>query len=163
MADHTHCHHGPVAELPRLRERLRERSHRITGPREAILDVMRRHPHPLLIKEIHAMLDTSHATGATPASDARGCDLATVYRSMKLLQKMGMVKRVDFGRGAARFELLAEGDDGHHHHLVCNRCERVMPLEECLLDEVEKAIARRSGFKGITHRLEFFGLCPGCQ
>ena len=50
------------------------------------------------------------------------CDLATIYRSMHLLEKMGMVKRFDFGDGAARFELIGEDDDGHHHHLVCTRC-----------------------------------------
>jgi len=50
------------------------------------------------------------------------CDLATVYRSLRLLEQMGMVKRFDFGDGTARFELLEEGDDGHHHHLVWTRC-----------------------------------------
>lgn len=140
-----------MAELPQLTDRLRRESRRVTGPRQAILDVMRKHPHPLLIKEIHALLDKGD------------CDLVTVYRSMQLLQKMGMVKRVEFGQGGARFELLAEGDDGHHHHLVCTGCARVLQLDECLLEEVEKRIARSSGFKKVTHRLEFFGLCPQCS
>ena len=59
------------------------------------------------------------------------CDLATVYRSMRLLEDMGMVKRFDFGDGTARFELLEEGDDGHHHHLVCTRCAEIVELDEC--------------------------------
>ncbi len=97
---------------------------------------------------------------ALPKGD---CDLATVYRSMHLLEKMGMVKRYDLGDGAARFELLSEGDDGHHHHLVCTRCASVIEIEECFTHELEQEIASRSGFKSVTHRLEFFGICPACQ
>ena len=91
------------------------------------------------------------------------CDLVTVYRSMHMLETMEMVKRFDFGDGIARFELLREGDDGHHHHLVCTNCSEVIEIEECFTVELEQKIAARSGFKGVTHKLEFFGICPGCQ
>jgi len=91
------------------------------------------------------------------------CDLATVYRSIRLLEQMGMVKRFDFGDGTARFELLEEGDDGHHHHLVCIRCSGIIELDECSMTELEERIAVRNGFKAVTHKLEFFGLCPRCQ
>src|SRR5207244_3041796 len=106
---------------------------------------------PLSIKEIYAEL---------PAGD---CDLATVYRSIHLLESMKMVKRFDLGDGGARFELLAEGDDGHHHHLVCTRCSDVIEIEECFPAALESMIASRSGFKAVTHKLEFFGICPECQ
>jgi Fur family ferric uptake transcriptional regulator len=137
--------------LPALTERLRNQARKITGPRQSILDILRRHPHPLSAREIHQRL---------PSGD---CDLATVYRSMHLLEDMGMVKRFDLGRGGARFELLAEGDDGHHHHLVCVRCTEVVEIDECFPEEIERGIADRSGFKSVTHRLEFFGVCPRCQ
>ena len=91
------------------------------------------------------------------------CDLVTVYRSMHLLEELGMVKRFDFGDGVARFELVGEGDDGHHHHLVCVRCSRVVEIEECFPSKIEDEIAARNGFKAITHTLEFFGVCPRCQ
>jgi Fur family ferric uptake transcriptional regulator len=97
---------------------------------------------------------------ALPKDD---CDLATIYRSMHLLEKMGMVKRFDFGDGAARFELVGEGDDGHHHHLVCTRCSEVVEIGECFPVEIEKRIAAANGFKAVTHKLEFFGICPDCQ
>jgi Fur family ferric uptake transcriptional regulator len=91
------------------------------------------------------------------------CDLVTVYRSMHLLETMGMVKRFHFGNGGARFELLPEGDDGHHHHLVCVECAKVVEVPDCFPEELQARIAQRNGFKSVTHRLEFFGLCPGCQ
>src|SRR3954463_16816469 len=118
MKSSLHHHHRPD-EMPSLTERLRRKAHKVTGPRQAILEIMRRESHPLSVREIFCAL---------PSGD---CDLATVYRSMHLLEKMGMVKRFHFGQGGARFELLPEGDDGHHHHLVCTECSQIVEVEEC--------------------------------
>ena len=145
MKGHSH------PPLPALADRLRRKAHKLTGPRQAILELLRRQQHPMSIKEIFSGLPSG------------GCDLVTVYRSMRLLEEMGMVKRFDFGDGAARFELLGEGDDGHHHHLVCTRCASVVELEECFMRDLEHALATRSGFRAVTHKLEFFGICPRCQ
>ena len=137
--------------LSALTERLRDKSHKITGPRKAILEILRRHPHPLTNRQLLAAL---------PAGQ---CDLATVYRAMHLLEELGMVKRFDFGDGVARFELVAEEPGAHHHHLVCRRCAHVVEIEDCFSDDIERRIASRNGFKQVTHKLEFFGLCPACQ
>ncbi|HSU52698.1 MAG TPA: Fur family transcriptional regulator [Candidatus Dormibacteraeota bacterium] len=145
------CKHSPREELPRLAERLRRSSRKLTGPRQAILELLRRAAHPMSNREIFSALTEG------------SCDLATIYRSMHLLEEMGMVKRFDFGDGVARFELLGEGDDGHHHHLVCTRCAGVIELDDCSMHEMEEGIASRNGFKAVTHNLEFFGLCPECQ
>ena len=81
----AHAHPG----LPELGERLRRKSHKLTGPRQSILNVLRQHARPLSNKQIHAAL-------------ARGeCDLATVYRSMRLLEQIGIVKKFDLGDGRA--------------------------------------------------------------
>ncbi len=146
-------HHPPHVgreKLSNLTDRLRGQSRRITGPRQAILDVLRRHEHPITNKEVLAALPEGE------------CDLATVYRSMHLLEEMGMVQRFDFGDGSTRFELVADHDD-HHHHLVCRRCAAVVEIAECFPSELEDRIARQAGFKSISHKLEFFGLCPKCQ
>ncbi len=137
--------------MPELAERLRRKSRKVTGPRQAILNVLRGHNHPLSIREIFSALS------------AGDCDLATVYRSMRMLETMGMVKRYHLGDSVARYELLPEGDDGHHHHLVCVRCSGVVELEECEVSELEQRIANRNGFTAVTHKLEFFGICPRCQ
>jgi Fur family ferric uptake transcriptional regulator len=144
---HRHRH----SRLPELTARLRRESRKITGPRQAVLELLRVQHHPCSIKDIYRAL---------PKGD---CDLATVYRAMHLLEEMGMVKRYDLGDGVARFELLAEGDDGHHHHLVCTECSGVVEVEDCFARELEDRVAARNGFKAVTHKLEFFGICPACQ
>jgi Fur family ferric uptake transcriptional regulator len=146
--------HPPAAAreaLASLTGRLRRRLRKVTGPRQAILEILRQHPHPLTNREIFDALPRGQ------------CDLATIYRAMHLLEQMGMVKRYDFGDRAARFELVREGDDGHHHHLVCTRCAQVVEIEDCALRALERQIASRNGFKSVTHKLEFFGICPRCQ
>lgn len=147
----AHSHSQEKQELSALTGRLRREARKITGPRAAILEILRHHPHPLTNKEIFAQLPKGQ------------CDLATVYRAVQMLEKLGMVKRFDFGDGAARFELVAEGDDGHHHHLICTRCAGVVEIAECFPVEIEQRIASENGFKAVTHRLEFFGICPDCQ
>jgi Fur family ferric uptake transcriptional regulator len=137
--------------LSALTNRLRRQSLKITGPRAAILGILRKHRHPLTNREILA---------AMPKGE---CDLATIYRAMHLLEEMGMVKQFDFGDGIARFELIGEVNDAHHHHLVCTRCAEVVEIMECFPCELEERIAAKNGFKGVTHKLEFFGICPDCQ
>lgn len=151
MRAHRHSLTSRRPPLQDLAQRLRRQSRKVTLPRRAVLELLGRSAHPLTTKEIF---------GALPKNE---CDLATVYRSLRLLEEMGMVKRFDFGDGTARFELIEEGDDGHHHHLVCTRCAEIVELEDCSLVELEGRIAARNGFKAVTHKLEFFGLCPECQ
>lgn len=152
MKKPCNCSHTqPRQEFSSLTTRLRREDRKITGPRAAILEILHQHRHPLTNKEIFAELPKGE------------CDLATIYRAMQMLEKLGMVKRFDFGDGTARFELVVEGEDGHHHHLICTQCAQVVEIEECFPAEIEHRIARRNGFRAVTHRLEFFGVCPDCQ
>lgn len=144
-AGHDRC------DLPYLAERLRRDARKFTGPRAAILEALRRQAHPVTTREILSSLAD------------QPCDRATIYRSLHLLEKMNLVRRVHFNDGAARFELVREDDGGHHHHLVCTSCSRVVAIHECFSAEIEKRIAGENGFKAVTHKLEFFGVCPECQ
>lgn len=132
-------------------ERLRRQSRKLTGPRLAILRVLRERRQPLSSKEVWSALPPGES------------DLATIYRSLHLLEDLEMVRRFDLGDGVARYVLLDEPDDGHHHHLICRQCAEVIELDECFVEQAERQIARQSGYTGLTHRLEFFGLCPKCQ
>jgi Fur family transcriptional regulator, ferric uptake regulator len=146
---------GPELPLPdpltELTGRLRRQARRLTGPRQAILRVLAEAGHPLSSKEIHAALPR------------QSCDVVTVYRSLHLLEEFKAVHRFDLGDGVARFRLLPEGDDGHHHHLVCRGCSRVIELDHCILGELQERLARESGYTALSHRLQFFGVCPACQ
>ncbi len=84
----------------------------------------------------------------------------TVYRTLELLSKLGLVRAMHHQTGAARYVLL---DDGRHHHLICSHCDRVFDLDQCLVEEMEQELGRRYGFDVQGHILELFGLCGRCQ
>lgn len=137
-------------DLSMFTDRLRRGERRVTGPRQVILEHLRRHSHPLTPREIHT-------------STGQRCDLATVYRSLRMLEDLGLVKRYEFGDGVSRYELVGEDRQSHHHHLVCTGCSRVVELDECHAVDWERRVAAANGFSSVTHRLEFFGVCPRCQ
>jgi Fur family transcriptional regulator, ferric uptake regulator len=148
LPDSTPCSEGLARSVA---ERLRERSRKVTGPRRAIVAALETQVHPLTIREIHSVVGRAE------------CDLATIYRSMHLLEKMELVKRFDFGDSVARYEFIRHDEHEHHHHLICTDCSKVVEIEECFPEELEQKIATGNGFTRITHKLEFFGLCPQCQ
>ena len=150
-AQHAHPHRLVQQSLTELTDKLRAQARKITAPRQALLNVLRRHAHPLTNREIHAALGKAD------------CDLATIYRNMHTLEAMGLVKRYDFGDGTARFELVEGEGDHHHHHLVCRHCHTIVEVEDCFPTELEHQLAARHGFTQMSHKLEFFGTCPRCQ
>jgi Fur family transcriptional regulator, ferric uptake regulator len=147
---HQHPHKKSAEAVP-IAQRLRAESRKITGPRRAIIAVLEKEAHPLTIREIHECIGKSE------------CDLATIYRSMHLLEKMRIVTRFDFGDAVARYELVRDQEDEHHHHLICTDCAKVVEIDECFPEELERKIAMGNGFADIRHKLEFFGVCPNCQ
>ena len=132
-------------------ERFRDMSRKMTGPRRAILASLEIQRHPMTIREIHALVGQAE------------CDLATIYRSMHLLERLRLVKRFDFGDSLARYELIRHEDHEHHHHLICTDCSKVVEIAECFPEELEQKVAAGNGFARVSHKLEFFGICPACQ
>ena len=87
------------------------------------------------------------------ALDAR-VSIATVYRTVRLLEEKGILERHDFGGGRARYEPT---EHGHHHHLIDVDTGRVIEFEDEAHEAVMQAIAARLGFELVGHRLEMFG------
>ena len=86
----------------------------------------------------------------------------TVYRELERLEKLGIVETVRLGDRKRYYELAARG---HHHHLVCLRCERVtdIDVDERALCEQERMLNRKKQFTILRHSLEFFGFCGVCR
>ncbi len=80
--------------------------------------------------------------------------IATVYRTVRLLEEKGILERRDFGGGRARYEPT---EHGHHHHLIDIETGRVVEFEDAEHERVLQAIAGRLGFDLVSHRLELFG------
>jgi Fur family ferric uptake transcriptional regulator len=81
--------------------------------------------------------------------------IATVYRTVRLLEDAGVIERLDFGDGRARFE---ESRDEHHHHLINVHTGEVIEFHSDELEAVKQKIARELGFELLGHRLELYGV-----
>jgi Fur family ferric uptake transcriptional regulator len=94
---------------------------------------------------------------------ARGgkAGLATVYRTMELLVRSGLVVERDFGEGFRRFE--AARDIPHHEHLLCTRCGRVTGFRDERLERMTTVVAETRGYLRESHRLVIYGVCDGCR
>lgn len=85
---------------------------------------------------------------------------ATVYRSIEKLVRMKVLERIDFSDGTHFFRLCAS--DGHHHHLACTSCHRVLDLDFCLNKDQISTIEQQQGFSIQDHAITLFGLCKDC-
>lgn len=89
------------------------------------------------------------------------CDQATLYRLLNRLEGKGLVRRLGLHDRAAWFVFKYPGE--HQDFLICNECGSIETLKmSCPVEALEAEVAKKSGFKGIYHELEFFGLCPAC-
>ena len=87
--------------------------------------------------------------------------VATVYRTMKLLNDCGLAHARNFGDGQTRYEAAAGRE--HHDHLICTRCGRIVEFENDRIEAMQQAVARKHGFTVTSHKMELYGLCRDCQ
>jgi Fur family transcriptional regulator, ferric uptake regulator len=91
---------------------------------------------------------------------ARGVNVSTVYRTLELLEQLGLVTHTHLGHGAPSYHLAAETE---HVHLVCRQCERVTQVEQLDVRPLVLALEETHGFKTDVGHLTVFGLCAQCR
>jgi Fur family ferric uptake transcriptional regulator len=131
-----------------ISDALREAGLRATRQRATVLDALRGRPDAITAQDLHGEL----RAGGEPVG------LTTVYRTLASLAEAGLLDAIP-REGEQAFRLCSED---HHHHLICESCDRV---DEIAADEVERwvdAVASRRGFHVTGHRADIFGLCAGC-
>lgn len=90
-----------------------------------------------------------------------GIGQVTVFRTLKLLEEAGLANPVNFGDKTVRYELSFE--TGHHDHLVCTRCGKVIEVLDTKLEKRKEKICKGHEFVPSHHRLEIFGICKACR
>ncbi len=137
-----------------LKELLKQCGYKFTGQRGAVLEVLVRYRGKhLSTEEIYTCVrDTNPEIG-----------LATVYRTLTLLDRLGLVMKLDLDDGFSRYELARHNEDHRHHHLICSNCGSVSEVEEDLLDSLEEQILLKNDFLVKDHRVKFYGLCSYCR
>jgi Fur family ferric uptake transcriptional regulator len=138
MADH---HATAPADLATA---LRTRGLRVTAQREQVLDAVAR---------------LGHATPEQINEAVAEVDLTTVYRTLELLESLGLIRHAHLGHGAPAYR--PAGDD--HVHVVCHRCDNVLDAPADLVDALADRLVREQGFVLDRSHFTVFGLCRGCS
>ena len=130
---------------------LRQQGYKLTPQRRTVLSAIalsRKHLTPAAIYE-------------RVRQEHPGIGLVTVYRTLEILTKLGLICEVHAG-GNCRSYLMRRPSE-HHHHLICSDCGTVIDFTDCDLSELEQRLSEESGFKIKGHLLEFLGQCQNCR
>jgi len=137
-----------------------ESSVRVTAGREAVIEVLQSTDEHLSATDIYLRLHSANPD----------IGLTTVYRTLELLEQLNMVQKFDFGDGHARYELLNNpGGKGHHHHLICLRCKKIIDYKDFVSEEMnclsktEGLLSEKYNFKIVDHAVTFYGFCENCR
>lgn len=145
--------------LDRARPLLRARGERMTQPRQAVIEVLARQSGHLTADEVVALLDAERAD----------VHLATVYRALEALSRVGVVQHVHVPNGATKYHLTqpvggatAPGLEAEHAHAQCQVCERVIDLPASLLDAAAAELWAAHGFRLDAGHVALSGVCAAC-
>jgi Fur family ferric uptake transcriptional regulator len=127
---------------------LRERGLRLTAQRQLVLEAV--------YGLGHATPDQVHAKVAKTAA---GINISTVYRTLELLEELGLVTHTHLSHGAPTFHAV---DEEQHVHLVCRECGRISEIQPSVLDGLTAALRRERGFKVDVGHVSLFGQCAEC-
>ena len=120
---------------------------RMTGQRRTIAQVLGQSDDHPDVEELH-----SRATARDP-----NISIATVYRTVKLFEEYGILERLDFRDGRARYE---DADRDHHDHLIDIVSGEVIEFVDREIERLQRQIAERYGYELVGHRLELYGRRP---
>ncbi|WP_297631844.1 Fur family transcriptional regulator [uncultured Clostridium sp.] len=141
-------------DMQELKENLKEKGYKLTPQRRAIVDtIIKNEGKHMTAEEIYDEVK----------KDCPEIGLATVYRTVILLEDIRLLSRLDLSDGCSRYEIVHEDEEHRHHHLICNECNKVFEVEEDLLDQLEERVENKYKFKIKDHSLKFYGICSECQ
>jgi Fur family ferric uptake transcriptional regulator len=139
------------AVVEEFRSYLRDHNLPVTAQRQAIAEVVLLSDRHLSAEEIEGEL----------AARGFGVGTATVYRTLDVLVRSGLVVERDFGEGFKRYE-TARGIP-QHEHFLCTTCGRVTEFQDERLERITTLLAEEHGYARQRHRLVIYGICRDCR
>lgn len=138
--------------LSDFKQLLKENGLKFTIQREVILEMLYNSDEHLTPEALHHLIQEKHPDLNT--------GIATVYRTLSLLEDSEMVTSLSFGAQGKKYEL---GAKDHHDHLICTQCGTITEFVDDEIEERQKKIAEALGFKMQEHSMQIYGICKTCQ
>ena len=128
---------------------LKQKGYKLTPQRRVILDIIHETSSHLTADDIYNLVQQR----------IRGVNKSTVYRTLELLEELDCVVRSEMGE---RF-IYHHAEEGHHHHLVCRQCGRIIEMSEAHLEPMRQMLLDELGFQVDIKHLMLHGLCADCR
>ena len=138
--------------LTRFKELLKKNAYKYTIQREVILETLYKSDEHLTPEALHQLIKEKFPELKT--------GIATVYRTLSLLEDSDMVTSLSFGSQGKKYEL---GAKEHHDHMICTKCGNITEFVDAEIEERQHAIANELGFKMQDHSMQIYGICKNCQ
>ncbi len=140
----------PQTRLDEMITSLKEQGHRLTPQRMAVLKILAADEGHPSVEQIYERVKV----------DFPMTSLATIYKTVTLLKEIGEVLELGFSDDSNRYD----GNKPYPHpHLICIKCKNIVDPQVAALSELHQEVAQSTNYRILSHRLDFFGICPQCQ
>jgi Fur family ferric uptake transcriptional regulator len=133
-----------------LINKLSEQGYRLTPQRMLVLSAIENSEDHISAEEIYTQVVAKYPH----------VNISTIYRTLELLNRLGLVTETDLGGGRVRYHPAGKG---HHHHLVCQECGKIIDLDESVLSSLTDVLLREYKFSANLRHLAIFGRCADCN
>jgi Fur family ferric uptake transcriptional regulator len=138
--------------LEQFRSLLKNNTLKFTKQRELILNFLYENDDHYTPEDIYILLKKEYPT--------INIGIATVYRTLTLLEESGIASSISFGAQGKKYEL---GLKKHHDHLICTACGEIIEFFDETIEAQQEKIAKQFSFKMTDHTMKIVGLCKNCQ
>ena len=125
---------------------------KFTSQREAILATLYENPGHFTSEKLYMLLKEKYPS--------LSIGIATVYRTLALLEENGLVSSISLGLQGKKFEIA---NKPHHDHLICDRCGKIVEFENEEIERLQQKVAEANGFELTSHMMQLYGICSTCQ
>ena len=142
-----------MSDLSNYYEILKQGGYKITNQRKVVLETLYTHRKDhLTVDEVYQYVrETNPEVG-----------LATVYRNIQILNRLGIIEKISFDDKDIRYEIFYEDIPLHHYHLICKQCGKVDELELDFINRYKDFLKEEKDFEALEAQIKIYGLCRDC-
>lgn len=139
------------ALIEKFKNVLKENGLKYTKQREAMIHTLYHSDEHFTSEQLYVRLKQTHPE--------LNVGIATVYRTLNLLEDSEMATSITFGAQGKKFELATKP---HHDHMICRKCSKIIEFEDATIEKRQLAVAKEHGFKLTGHIMQLYGICADC-
>lgn len=138
--------------LETFKQLLKGSSLKFTKQRELVVKILYENDGHFTPEDLYNLIKSNHPD--------INIGIATIYRTLALLEESGIVNSISFGSKGKKYEM---GLKEHHDHLICIECNRLIEFQDGIIERRQEEIAKKFNFKMTDHTMNITGICEACQ